>query len=301
MLRELHRGQDAQGSAALAVMKVALMGAKALGVDGGNMYLQRRHIRQAADAGALAGAEVLALGGSAEQVIAAANEYAIDRNNAGSADVVVNRVDQTVTVTARKSSSTLFAGVAGHASFQTAARATASHFPVGSVLEGVFSIAVDWQEFTYDEPYDLYAGDGPGNFGWLSWAGYQSSECLCESLAPPGNSQTYVNPYDSSDHDLSVGDWVQGSTAVANAACVRDRLDALIADQTPIIIPVREQAQGSGSGYEYQIVGFAESALEAYRLPHENRIAGRFVREVELGGSLAGGSRYGVYRVVLTE
>lgn len=153
MLRELHRGQDGQGSAALAVMMVALMGAMALGIDGGNMYLQRRRMQQAADSGALAGAEVLALEGSTEQVIAAANEYAIDRNNAGSADVVVNRVDQTMTVTARKSSSTFFAGVAGHASFQAAARATASHFPVGSVLEGVFPIAVDWQEFTCDEPY----------------------------------------------------------------------------------------------------------------------------------------------------
>jgi hypothetical protein len=295
----MDRRQEGQGLVMLALVMVALISALALAVDGGTMYLQRRRMQTAADAGALAGAEVLALGGSMGDATTTAREYAVDRNGAKSAEVSVDHDDQTVTVVARVSSPTLLAGIVGHPLLAAAARATASYAPVGSVPGGVFPIAIDWREFEYGVSYDLYAGDGPGNFGWLSWTGCQSMGCLCESLVPPGNSETYINPYDADDHRLDVGDWVEGSTAVVNSACVRDRLDYLIASKTPIIVPVWNPAQGTGAGYEYNIVGFAEFALVDYRLPNENRISGRFIREVELGSSLAGGSGYGLYRVAL--
>jgi hypothetical protein len=299
MLRQMGRRQEGQGLVLLALTMVALISMLALAVDGGNMYLQRRRMQTAADAGALAGAEIMGLGGNDTEAIAASRDYAAGKNGAASAQVTVNHQDQTVTVIARRTSQTFLAGIVGHWSFEAAAEATASYAPVGGVPGGVFPIAIDWQEFEYDQPYDLYAGDGPGNFGWLSWTGCQSNICLCESLTPPGNSETYTNPYDPNDHELNVGDWVEGSTAVVNSACVRDRLDYLIASGARVIIPVWNPAQGVGAGYEYNIVGFAEFALLDYHLPNDNRITGQFIREVELGTSLASGSGYGIYRVVL--
>jgi hypothetical protein len=47
---------------------------------------------------------------------------------------------------------------------------------------------------------DIFEGAAPGQFGWLSWSGSPSEVLLAQSLEPPGNSQTYVNPEDSRDH-----------------------------------------------------------------------------------------------------
>lgn len=55
-------------------------------------------------------------------------------------------------------------------------------------------------------------GSAPGQFGWLSWTGSSSVPTLVSSLQPGGNSETYVNPSNSADHTISVGDWVQGNT-----------------------------------------------------------------------------------------
>src|ERR1043166_8703426 len=57
---------------------------------------------------------------------------------------------------------------------------------------------------------NIFNGTQPGNFGWLTWAGSPSETTLVKSLTAPGDSDTYVNPDNSLDHQVSVGDWVQG-------------------------------------------------------------------------------------------
>src|SRR5205807_8076804 len=64
MLIQLHRGKKAQSLVIVALSATALFGIIALGLDAGRLYFQRRDVQNAADAGALAGAQELTAGAS---------------------------------------------------------------------------------------------------------------------------------------------------------------------------------------------------------------------------------------------
>ena len=118
---------------------------------------------------------------------------------------------------------------------------------------------------------DILNGSGPGNFGWLTWSGNNSINTLISSLTPPGDSDTYVNPYDPADNTPSVGDWVNGRPGAANSKQLRQALDNLM----PLIItvPVWNQAQGQGNNIEYQISSYAQVQISDYHLPGQDRIS----------------------------
>jgi hypothetical protein len=108
----------------VAVCLVAILAFLALVIDVGNAYAQRRQTQNAADAGALAGAHELAIGSSTSEIQARANEYAVQRNGADSAQVGVN--SDTVTVTATKTFPTFFAGIVGLSELTVTVTAEAS-------------------------------------------------------------------------------------------------------------------------------------------------------------------------------
>ncbi len=122
---------------------------------------------------------------------------------------------------------------------------------------------------------DIFNGAQPGNFGWLTWAGNPDVGTLVTSLTPPGDSDTYVNPNNPSDHNVSIGDWVQGKPGVSNSSQVRAALDVL--KTIDIVVPVWDIAQGSGSNAIYHAVTFAWVRLTDYQLPGQNRISARFL------------------------
>jgi PKD repeat protein len=134
-----------------------------------------------------------------------------------------------------------------------------------------------------EEIEDIYNGDGPGNFGWLSWTGDPSTPTLVESLTPPGDSDTYLNPYDAADHVLSVGDWVYGKPGVSNAKALRTALDNL--ESYVITVPVWDDAEGQGRNVEYHIVGYARVQITDYRLPGHDRISAIFRGYTDCGAS----------------
>src|SRR5947209_867313 len=59
MLINLRKGKRAQSLVIVALSATALFGIIALGLDAGRLYFQRRDVQNAADAGALAGAQEL--------------------------------------------------------------------------------------------------------------------------------------------------------------------------------------------------------------------------------------------------
>ena len=97
---------------------------------------------------------------------------------------------------------------------------------------------------------------------------------LVQSLTPPGDSDTYVNPYDPNDDGLSTGDWVYGTPGISNASSVRDALDTLMS--YVIVVPVWDEATGQGNNLEYHVVGFAQIQITDYHLPGQNRISAIF-------------------------
>ena len=122
---------------------------------------------------------------------------------------------------------------------------------------------------------DIWNGVQPGNFGWLTWVGAPNVPTLVTSLTPPGDSHTYVNPNDASDHQVSIGDWVQGSPGVSNASEVRAALDVL--KTMYITVPVWDQVSGTGNNSLYRVVNFAIVRITDYRLPNQNRITATFI------------------------
>jgi hypothetical protein len=107
-------------------------------------------------------------------------------------------------------------------------------------------------------------GNGHGNYSWLTWEGSNDAPSLAESLIPPGNSDTYVNPNDTSDHKLDISDWVEGRPGVKNSAAIRTNLSALIGQQ--IAIPVWSENQGQGSHFNYLTAQFATIELVDFKL-----------------------------------
>lgn len=122
---------------------------------------------------------------------------------------------------------------------------------------------------------DILNGTQPGNFGWLTWTGDNGVPTLLASLTPPGNSHTYINPYNPNDHIISIGDWIVGKPGVSNAKKIRDALDELM--QLDIVVPIWTVAQGSGANTRYQVSGFAIVRILGYDLPAQDRITAQFL------------------------
>jgi hypothetical protein len=83
---------------------------------------------------------------------------------------------------------------------------------------------------------DILNGARSGHEGWLTWTGDVSEPALAKSLTPPGDDQRYVNPDNSKDHVLSVGDWVLGKPGAVSSSGVRYALDKLIGRR--IVVPL---------------------------------------------------------------
>jgi len=105
-----------------AILLVVLLLFVGLAIDVGALYGERRHMQNAADAGALAGARAICFGGDP---VLQATEYAVTRN--GAADALVEIVDEyQVRVTATYPTTMHFATLIGLNTVEVSAQATAA-------------------------------------------------------------------------------------------------------------------------------------------------------------------------------
>jgi hypothetical protein len=139
---------------------------------------------------------------------------------------------------------------------------------------------------------DILNGDQPDNFGWLSWTGDLGEPTLVASLTAPGDSTTYVNPDDPTDHELNVGNWVTGLPGVSNRSSLRNALDALLG--VDIIVPVFDDVRDAGGALAYHVAGFAHVQVVDYRLPSQNRISVLFLGFTDCSGGGGGDGGPGV-------
>ncbi|MCF6314124.1 MAG: Ig-like domain-containing protein, partial [Verrucomicrobiales bacterium] len=121
----------------------------------------------------------------------------------------------------------------------------------------------------------VHNGIGNHEFGWLTWSGHSSSRKLAKSLTPHGNSDTYCNPDDFTDHQLDIGDWVRAQTHVHNSRRMRRALHRL-KHEGIIVVPVWDQVRCPGHHVDYRVVAFAKIRLLSYNL-HHKKIAFRFM------------------------
>lgn len=150
--------------------------------------------------------------------------------------------------------------------------------------------------------FRIWNGFGSGNFGWLLWnTGEQgSATTLDESVSWPGNStdytnagncgggscvtplfphrvRGYVNPDNTSDITLHIGDWVPANTGVSNSSSLRTTLSEHISLNRTMRMIVWGESRQQGNNGAYRISGFAVFRLKGYSLQHDWILA-EFVR-----------------------
>lgn len=125
------RKEKGQVLVLVALGLLVLVGVVALAVDGGYVYRERRSMQNAADAGALAGAYEICHGDHESEAATrdAAEErawdYAVDKNGANDAEILISSDMITVTVTVSETVPTFFARVLGFPQVDVRAEAAA--------------------------------------------------------------------------------------------------------------------------------------------------------------------------------
>ncbi len=234
--RAMHRRDESgQALVVVALFLVGLLAVLGLVLDGGNLYLQRRALQNAADAGALAGARELALGHTTAQAEIMARNYAQTRNGAQLCDVGFDAEGKEITVVAHTTAQMTFARVVGLDETTVSARASASFS--GICTAGKMTLApIAIKKFTWITETDvtnpsapLYTiwdddvEEGPdpesshniagNNRGWLTMycAGYPVPP-ECGDAGADLLSEWMLNGYNG-EVDLSQV-WIRGSSGV---------------------------------------------------------------------------------------
>lgn len=132
--------QRGQALVMVALAMIAMMAMLALVLDGGNTFMNRRAMQNAADAGALAGVRQLCLTRSQTDAEFVAHQYATYYNTAQAADEKADLETRTVVVTATRQVSTFFAHFIGLNNIKAQAVAEASCINA-TVGKGVLPVA----------------------------------------------------------------------------------------------------------------------------------------------------------------
>jgi hypothetical protein len=226
------RGQSAVIVTLLFVGVVAMLG---FVLDGGNAYIQRRRMQNAADGASMAGAIKLANPGALTgRNLECAIRYEVEKfavaNGAGgptplpncgtnNSNVVAQFIDQNgnslgyigdvgsvpsgskgVSATIKSTFNTFFLGIVNQSTGAASAGAKASFGAIAgpsnlSPLTTRCTEPVLTNCFTYGQRYDIYEGGGPGNFGWLSWNGSNNAPYV-EDMLDPFHQPPTINGYE---------------------------------------------------------------------------------------------------------
>jgi len=251
VVREEESGQTLVIVALLLVGLVAMLG---LVLDGGGMYMQRRRMQNAADAGAIAGAVVLAQDGSDAEAEAKATEYTLSHNQAGVCEVIIDGAR--IAVTARVQYPTTFARIVGLNQVTVTARAVAGYAPVTS-LYGVAPIAVRDFNYEFGRSYTIWddTKDADPTTGQIQggYRGWLNLECVYPMKCGAGGAsdlkEWMANGYPG---DTNVGTWIRGDPGVK--ASVIDQ--AQVGQILKIVIYDAIQTKYPGKEY-YHVLKFA--------------------------------------------
>ncbi|MHB1357605.1 MAG: pilus assembly protein TadG-related protein [Anaerolineae bacterium] len=169
-----------QALVTVVISLVVLLLFAGLAIDVGHMYAERRHMQNAADAGALAGARQMCLGYTS-MITSTAREYAQTRNGALTATTTIS--GNIVIVTATIPVVSFFARLVGITSTDVHAVAKAA---CGSATEGcgLFPLAFNinnWNDIPCGEKFLVWADDN-----------YTAPDALCTSCDCLGKFHAYV-------------------------------------------------------------------------------------------------------------
>lgn len=286
--------ESGQALVLIVVLLLGLLAVLALVVDGGHIYLQRRLGQNAADAGAMAGARVLAYNGTVNEARLAAQEYAVERNQADRCDVIIDGTR--VTVIAYKDVAMTFARVVGLQRVTISARATAKWAPI-SELEGLAPLSIREFDYQFGVPYTIWDDekDLDPTSGYISgsYRGWLNLPCVYpQSCGAAGADQLkswMVNGYQGKTR---VDTWLAGDSGV-KAAVIQQ---AQVGQVLKIAVFNSIEAKYGTQSY-YHVVKFAAfKVTNVYATGNPKGIKGTF--EYMLSAGPSGEGPDGGYRTV---
>lgn len=192
-LKRVHRSEG-QTLVIVALSLFALIGLMAVAIDGGNLMAERRRMQNAADAGALAGAHEICFGNPANAV-AVAQDYAMNKNGADQADVLV-QATYTVYVTTTETVDTYFAGLIGFRTVDVGAEAAAM-CSAATRAGGIWPLAIKDDPF-HDFPCDqsFYAFVSTNDNDNKEIAKVDCDNCICDIPLAGGGTASHLAPGD---------------------------------------------------------------------------------------------------------
>jgi len=265
----LHKS-DGQAVVLMAVVLAVLLGAAGLVLDVGSWYRADRATQATADASALAGAQGLIDGTPDAQALA--EEYA-DKNGGGDITISFGHKvtdNDLITVTVARTEPAFFTKLFGIDTVRVNSKATA-RAGIPSRARYVAPITVNEQHpmlqcGCFDDPTQVTlinlhssgGGDAAGAFGLLNLDSQQDGGNIgSDTLAD------WIR--DGYQDDLPLGTYDSAPSANFNSGNIKDALDDRIGEE--LLFPVyREPIVGSGSGAEYNIIGWVGFVPTSYTL-----------------------------------
>jgi hypothetical protein len=288
-------GEAGQTLALVAVLLLGLIAVLGLVLDGGNLYLHRRRAQNAADAGAIAGARVLAMNGTETGAHAAAQEYAVARNQADSAEVTIGGGEdgnQVLRVVAHEQVATTFARILGINQLEVSAEAEAMIGPAGG-SGGLAPIAIREYSYAIGQTYTIWDCDeemdpaghnlSGSNRGWLSLACVYPDDC---TNGADDLKEWMRNGYPGM---IYADDWVrpaEGTTAAAIQQAYPGQTLVM-----PVFRVLRDYPDSSGKPF-YHIVAFAVfDVFQVHAKGYPKGLTGKFRTGLTAGpiGTTSGG------------
>jgi hypothetical protein len=136
----------------------------------------------------------------------------------------------------------------------------------------VFPIAPYSQTYEIGVCYNIWNGEGPGNFGWLNWTLQpDAEECQQGACSEQCLEQNLVFT-DCNSGNIAVDMWVGGTVGDNNSKGIRDQLEWYINKNVPVTLPMWYETNDGegcgqpGSGLHYHIGRLAKFQIIAYQL-----------------------------------
>jgi hypothetical protein len=258
------QGERGQAVTLTVLFLFVLMGAAALTIDVGAWYREQRQAQATADQAVLSGAQTLPV--STSQALSDTQIYA-DKNGGGVVPGSLKTVfglqpDDTVTVTIRRPAPGFFANVLGVGPATVQAKAAArAGLPIS--VYGAAPIVVSKQHpllagpgcpcFNQETTIPLDKQGAPGAFGFVDF----------DNTGSNGNPPLAAWIQDGYPGELDLGPYDSDPGAKMNGV-LTSALNAV--EGTDLLFPVFSTLGGTGSGAQYQVIGWVGFHLDCFGL-----------------------------------
>jgi len=284
MNKIINRDRNRQNGQVLVLMAfglIALIAVLALVIDGGAMYLNRRRMQNAADAGVMAGTRVAALDGTDAEAVAAATDYAVTRNGADTATVSLD--SRTLAVLACETVPMSFARLLGRDTTTVCARAVALWGPI-SEAASMAPIAIKDFPYLFNTPYVIWDDDSERDplTGYISgsYRGWLNLDCVYPAdCGAAGADQLKHDMIYGSNSLTHVNTWIRGDSGVKAAVIQQAHVGQILY----IVVYDSIEAKYENKTYYHAIKFAAFKVTQVYATGNPKGIRGEFQYYVTAG------------------